>query len=91
MVFLTYPQYQLIRSHAPASVRDMLDVAVGTGLRFAELTALQVGDIDILAKPHPSLRARRAWKKSGAVRSLSNRRSLDADRRQAITRDRNAR
>jgi integrase len=62
MVFLTYPQYQLIRSHAPQTVRDMLDGAVGTGLRFAELTALQVGDIDILAKPHPILRVRRAWK-----------------------------
>jgi integrase len=62
MVFLTYPQYQLIRSYAPTPVRDMLDVAVGTGLRFAELTALQVGDLDILAKPHPMLRVRRAWK-----------------------------
>jgi integrase len=62
MVFLTYPQYQLIRSHAPETVRDMLDVAVGTGLRFAELTALQVGDVDVLAKPHPMLRVRRAWK-----------------------------
>jgi integrase len=62
MVFLTYPQYRLIRSCAPESVWDMLDVAVGTGLRFAELTGLQVGDVDVLAKPHPVLRVRRAWK-----------------------------
>jgi len=62
LVFLTYQQYQLIRSHEGESVRDMLDVRVGTGLRFAELTALQVGDVDVLAKPHPMLRVRRAWK-----------------------------
>jgi integrase len=62
MVFLTYQQYRLIRACAPESARDMLDVAVGTGLRFAELTALQVADIDVLAKPHPILRVRRAWK-----------------------------
>lgn len=37
---------------------------LGTGLRFGEATALQVGDVDLDA-PTPVLHVRRAWKRSG--------------------------
>ncbi|MFD1544700.1 hypothetical protein [Nonomuraea guangzhouensis] len=41
----------------------MLTVLVGTGMRYAELAALQVRDIEPFAKPVPTLRVRRAWKR----------------------------
>ncbi|MFI6320995.1 tyrosine-type recombinase/integrase [Nonomuraea sp. NPDC050556] len=63
MVFLTEQDFSLLRSCAKADVRDMLTVFVGTGLRYAELAALQVRDIEPFAKPVPTLRVRRAWKR----------------------------
>ena len=41
---------------------DLLRVAVGTGLRFGELTALWVSDVDLA---HRSLRVNKAWKRDG--------------------------
>ncbi|WP_055483150.1 tyrosine-type recombinase/integrase [Sphaerimonospora mesophila] len=63
MVFLTEQEFALIRACAKPDVRDMLTVFVGTGLRYAELAALQVRDIDPFGKPVPALRVRRAWKR----------------------------
>ncbi len=41
---------------------DLLVVAVGTGLRFGELTALWVGDVDL---EHGTVRVNKAWKRDG--------------------------
>ena len=41
---------------------DLLRVAVGTGLRFGELTSLWVSDIDL---SHRSVRVNKAWKRDG--------------------------
>ncbi len=41
---------------------DLLRVAVGTGLRFGELTALLVSDVDL---PHHTIRVNKAWKRVG--------------------------
>jgi integrase len=46
-----------------AEDRELLEVAVGTGLRWGELTALQVRDLD-LDTPVPRLSVRRAWKRN---------------------------
>lgn len=65
MVFLTEAEFDLLRECAHPDVRDMLTVFVGTGLRYSELAALQVRDIDLNAEPRPTLRVRRAWKRRG--------------------------
>lgn len=41
---------------------DLLRVAVGTGLRFGELTALLVSDVDLT---HRTVRVNKAWKRDG--------------------------
>ena len=41
---------------------DLLSVAVGTGLRFGELTALWVSDVDL---KHRTIRVNKAWKRDG--------------------------
>ena len=41
---------------------DLLRVAVGTGMRFGELTALWVSDVDLA---HRSVRVNKAWKRDG--------------------------
>lgn len=43
--------------------RRLVEVAVGTGLRWGELTALQVHDLALDATP-PTLAVRRAWKRN---------------------------
>ncbi|MFT4288703.1 tyrosine-type recombinase/integrase [Nocardioides sp.] len=41
---------------------DVLRVTVGTGLRFSEIGALWVGDVDL---EHRTLRVNKAWKRKG--------------------------
>ncbi|MBM0124531.1 tyrosine-type recombinase/integrase [Pimelobacter simplex] len=41
---------------------DLLRVAVGTALRFGEITALWVGDVDL---DHRTIRVNKAWKRDG--------------------------
>jgi integrase len=58
---LSEAQYRLVRDHAHEDVRDLIEVAVGTGARWGELTALTVGDLDLDAAT-PTLRINKAWK-----------------------------
>lgn len=51
------------RSAGTAADRVLVQVAVGTGLRWSELTALQVRDLE-LDGPTPRLSVRRAWKRN---------------------------
>lgn len=62
--FLTEADFGLLLSCVEADSRDLLVVAVGTGLRFGELTALRVGDL-VLHGATPTLSVRRAWKRNG--------------------------
>jgi integrase len=41
---------------------DLLSVTVGTGLRFGEVSALWVGDVDL---DHRTIRINKAWKRNG--------------------------
>lgn len=59
-VFLTPSEIQLVLSHVPEPARTLFAVMAGTGLRWGEASALQVGDVDLLANP-PSVRVQRAW------------------------------
>ncbi len=63
-VFLTREQFELVRGYAKPDVRDLLTVAVGTGLRWGEISALQVRDLELDAET-PRLAVRRAWKRLG--------------------------
>lgn len=66
MTFLTEKEVRLILDclvDDPVA-RDMAEVAVGTGLRFGELTALQVRDL-IVVRGRLWIAVRRAWKNNG--------------------------
>jgi len=41
---------------------DLLSLTVGTGLRFGEVSALWVGDVDL---DHRTIRINKAWKRNG--------------------------
>lgn len=49
-----------VRLAGPAG--DLLTLAVGTGLRFGEITALWVSDVDLA---HRTIRVNKAWKRDG--------------------------
>lgn len=61
MVFMLPAEVALINRHIPEHYRPLVVVLYGTGLRWSEATALQVHDVDVLAK-RPALHVRRAWK-----------------------------
>jgi integrase len=63
-LFLSEAEFTLLHSAMHESDRDFLLVAVGTGLRWGELTALKVKDIDLASTPQ-ALTVRRAWKSNG--------------------------
>lgn len=60
-------EYAVLRAHLPAAVADLVEVAVGTGARWGELTALRVGDPDLNAGT-PTLRIMRARTRTGTPR-----------------------
>jgi integrase len=62
--FLTEEEFRALCNSIDASDRDFLIVAVGTGLRWGELNALKVKDLDLDGRP-ATLSIRRAWKWNG--------------------------
>jgi integrase len=62
--FLTEGEFELLHRCIDVDDRDFLLVAVGTGMRFGEITALKVKDVSLEHSP-PSLVVRRAWKRNG--------------------------
>ncbi len=60
-VFLTRGEYGILEHHMPARWKPFTMVLVGTGLRFSEATALQVGDVH-LDDEVPNLRVERSFK-----------------------------
>lgn len=59
--FLTHEEYARLSAAIRTDMRPMLVTMFGTGLRWSELTALEVRDVVITARP-PSLRVTKAWK-----------------------------
>lgn len=79
MTFLTPDEFEVLREHIRPHYRPLVDVLVGTGLRWGEATALQVRDWDA---SHRLLTVSRAWKKAerghviGAPKSRKSRRTI---------------
>lgn len=67
-VFLNPGEVAVIAAAMPARYLPLFALLVGTGLRWSEATALQVGDVDLDA-PVPLLRVSRAWKRTGRGQS----------------------
>lgn len=63
MTFLTRQQFHVLAEHLHEDVRDMATIAVNTGLRWGEISALQVRDVQGLLSPKPYIRVRRAWQR----------------------------
>jgi integrase len=59
--FLTEDEFATVARLAGENA-DLLRLAVGTGLRFGELTALWVSDVDLA---HRTIRVNKAWKRDG--------------------------
>jgi integrase len=59
--FLTEQEFAAT-ARASGDATDMLTVTVGTGVRFGEVTALWVSDVDI---KHRTIRINKAWKRDG--------------------------
>lgn len=59
MVFLTHDEFTILLSHIRPDAQPMVACMPATGLRFGEITALQVRDIDL---EHGSLTVSRSWK-----------------------------
>ena len=62
--FLSEGEFRGLCDSIDAADRDFLIVAVGTGLRWGELNALKVKDLDLDGRP-ATLSVRRAWKWNG--------------------------
>lgn len=58
--FLTHEEYHRLLAATPAAHRPLLVALFGTGLRWGEITALQVRDIQPTTPP--TLRVTKAWK-----------------------------
>lgn len=86
MTFLEHDEYQRLRAALAGicggDAVDLADTAVGTGLRWGEISALQVRDLALTGR-HPVLRVRRAWKRQddntfllGKPKTKKSRRSI---------------
>jgi integrase len=66
MVFLEREEFALVRAAmadiCKGDALDLIDLMVGTGLRWGEISALQVRDITVRGR-HTVLRVQRAWKR----------------------------
>lgn len=71
IVWLTPGEVDLVLARVAEPAKSLFVVMAATGLRWAEATALQVGDVDLLATP-PTVTVHRAWKRlpSGKGRVL---------------------
>jgi integrase len=65
MCFLTPEELTMIVGQLGELDKPIPWILARTGLRWSELTALQVGDVDLMAKP-PRLKVVRAWKRDAA-------------------------
>ena len=61
-VFLTQSAYASLIGEIPVEWQTLVNVLAGTGLRWGEVTALRLEDVD-LDGPMPVIRVTRAWKR----------------------------
>ncbi|MGW2547227.1 tyrosine-type recombinase/integrase, partial [Kitasatospora sp. NPDC001574] len=80
--FLEHWEAGLVLRHLAADAIDLVQVLLGTGLRWGEATALQVRDLDYVNN-RPVLRVSRTWKEdengkrfTGPPKSVKSRRTL---------------
>ncbi len=84
MVFLTHEEYARFRRYFTPKWQPFVDVLVATGLRFGEITALQVRDVDL---NRSKLTVSRAWKESagdGSGRQLGAPKTKKSERTIAL-------
>lgn len=79
MVFLTQEEYVRFLGCVTPRWQPLVEVLFGTGMRWGEVTALQVGDVDLQAG---TITITRAWKEApvatlGAPKSRRSRRTID--------------
>lgn len=65
MVLLNRGELAVVVHEMPARYRPLITFLAGTGLRWSEATALQVGDVD-LDGPVPVVHVVKAWKRMGS-------------------------
>ncbi|GAA3162137.1 MULTISPECIES: tyrosine-type recombinase/integrase [Streptomyces] len=79
--FLEREEYAILRAHLASDVVDLVDALVSTGLRWGEMTGLQVRDLT-LHGDRPKLRVQRAWKRGehgkylGPPKTVKSRRTI---------------
>lgn len=74
-VYLSRGEVDMILAAAPESARPLLLFLYETGCRWSEATALNVGDVDLFARPSARVRIWRAWKRQPLTEELAE----DAD------------
>ena len=67
--YLTHVEYGALRDAMLPQHRALTILLFGTGLRWGEATALQVGDVNLTGAV-PTLRVTKAWKGRGAGRAI---------------------
>ncbi|MEW2580154.1 tyrosine-type recombinase/integrase [Streptomyces syringium] len=93
-VFLEREEYAIIRGHLAPDVVDLVDLKVTTGLRWGEISALQVRDL-VLVGVRPRLSVQRAWKRGdhgkflGPPKTKKSRRTLVLTSEQVVLLKRN--
>ncbi|WP_407316714.1 site-specific integrase [Isoptericola halotolerans] len=81
MVFLTHEEYLRFLGCFAPRWQPMVTTLFSTGLRWGEITALRVGDVDlqrrdpITGEPAPVATIERAWRRDGTVGPPKSRRS----------------
>lgn len=79
--FLTRAEYHILVEHVPEYYRPVVQTLAMTGLRWGELVALEVGDVELMADV-PYLRVTKALKRNraghfvGTPKSLRSRRTV---------------
>lgn len=80
--FLTWAEYENLIDCVPTEYKPLVGLMFGTGLRWSEITALQVRDVVADGRP-PTVRVTKAWKRTpgkgvhiGPPKSPKSRRSV---------------
>jgi integrase len=83
--FLTRHEYHILVSHIPEYYRPVVQTLAMTGLRWGELVALQVGDVELMADV-PYLRVTKALKRNRAGHFVGTPKSIRSKRTVSLPR-----
>lgn len=88
MVFLEADEFRVLLSYIPTEGADVAEFIAGTGMRWGEVSALQVRDLLDLDGKRPRVRIERAWKTDetenyflGPPKTKKSRRTLGLNKR----------